>query len=351
MMSSALSLKLMGALWVVGVVLYLGNTGGVGAAPGFVGTTFTDRLPGVDSPGPWPTWLEGPDNTILMSFVLDGEVHIASSQDVGRSWQVYATIQTEGKGFAPCISGYFTRLSETTLLLRVYADTHSYWVRSDDNGRTWSQSISVVAGIGGGTAPIRVMSDGRWAAAHDRRRADGGYDACVLWSSDQGQTWGEPITFPTPVDGNKCISENDIVELGPNSYVAAIRADEGMEGSWDGFYLSWSNDGLEWSAPVPLGDRGRMPLFYRVGNLWALCYRLYDAALGIQHSAIRFSRDGKDWSPPMLIEHGVNAAPFIVQVDRRIIAFNTRYPERTRITRDDITAKVRQLLGHAGTIN
>jgi hypothetical protein len=94
-----------------------------------------------------------------------------------------------------------------------------------------------------------------------------------------------------------------------------------------------------------------MPLFYRVGKLWALCYRLYDAALGIQHGAIRFSRDGQAWSPPMIIEQGVNAGPFLVQVQGRTIAFNTRYPERTRITRNDITEKVKQLQKHAGTIN
>ncbi len=73
----------------------------------------TDRLPGEDIPGPWPTWIEGPDNTILMSFVHDGKVQIASSQDTGRSWQVYATIQAAGRRFRHWCSGYFTRISET----------------------------------------------------------------------------------------------------------------------------------------------------------------------------------------------------------------------------------------------
>jgi len=308
---------------------------------------FTNRLPGTDVAGPWPTWIEGPDNTILMSFNYDGKVHIASSQDMGRRWQVFSAVEVPDDAIW---GGYFTRLSENTLLLRLSQGKQSYWVRSDDNGHTWSQPTPILSGLYTSPAPIRVMSDGRWAATFYFEKKENRYNGCILWSDDQDQTWSEAIEFPTPTDGNKVLDECDIIELGPNSYVAAIRSDEGIEGSWDGFYLSWSNDGLDWSAPVPLGDRGRMPLLYRVGSLWALCYRLYDATLGIQHSAIRFSRDGKEWSPPMIIEHGVNAAPFIVAVNDRIIAFNTRYPQRTRITRHDITAKVRRLLHHLGTI-
>jgi len=347
------------AMVSVGITSAVPESAGEEAGP----MTLTDRLPGSDGAWPCPTWIEGPDSTILMSFNYDGKIHIASSNDKGHSWEVFSTIQIPDKSIG---GGYFTRLSETTLLLRLSEGKQSYWVRSDDNGRTWSEPTLIVSSLSGGvvafvTAPIHVMSDGRWAATSYIRTEEKEYSACMLWSDDQGQTWSEPIEFPAPTDGNKRLDECDIIELSPNNYVAAIRSDEGQEGSWDGLYLSWSNDGLDWSAPVPtsgaappsLCERGRMPLLYRVGSLWAVCYRLWDPGLGIQHNAIRFSRDGKEWSPPMITQYGVsvNAAPFIVQVNGRILAFNDRYPERTRLTRRDITAKVRRLLGHAGTIN
>ncbi len=342
--------------WLVVVVVLsmaMVSVGVTSAAPESAGEetspmTLTNRLPGPDEAWPGPTWIEGPDNTILMSFNYDGKIHIASSNDEGHSWEVFSTIQKPDQSIA---GGYFTRLSETTLLLRLSQGQGHCWVRSDDNGCTWSEATPILPhrpGLYASTAPLRVMSDGRWAATF-YIRTEGNDNGCMLWSDDQGQTWSEPIEFPAPTDGNKRLDECDIIELGPDNYVAAIRSDEGIEGSWDGFYLSWSNDGLDWSAPVSLGERGRMPLFYQVGDAWALCYRLYDAALGIQHNAIRFSRDGKEWSPPMIIQHGVNAAPFIVQVNGKILAFNDRYPERTRLTRHDITAKVRRLLGPAST--
>lgn len=345
-MGSALSFRLMDMFWIAAAVACLGSMSQLGCDQGLIDTTFTDRTPG---PEPWPTWNEGPDNTILMSFGYAGKTYIASSDDAGRSWRVISTTQGGGS--------YFTRLSETTLLLVVTEgagpDVRTAWIQSDDNGYTWSEPTPIVSGHYHGASPLRVMSDGRWVhTLYDSPE----FAALFTWSNDRGKTWTEPITFPTPADGNTGLSESDILELGPNDYVAAIRADQTQEGtpstrpppegSWDGFYLSWSTDGLHWSAPVSLCERGRMAMFHRLGNLWALSYRLYDPQFGLHHSAIRFSKDGKEWSPPRILEHSVNCGAFIVQVKGRIIALNTRFPARNIITRHDITEMVKELQKH-----
>jgi len=349
-MRMTMSLELMSMLWIVGLVLCLACMNGVRGEDGFIGTTFTEVLPSGGA-----SLIEGPGNTILMSVGHAGKSYIASSEDEGRSWEVVSAVEVPGKEVSG--RGYFTRVSETTLLLRGTLregdETHSCWIRSDDNGQTWSEAVPILSGLHACPAPIRVVSDGRWVATYYYWNARGA--AYVVWSTDQGQTWSEPIAaFPAPADGNQCMTETDVCELGPDSFVASIRGDEGPHKdphSWDGHYLSWSRDGVDWSVPVSLGERGRQQRFYRVGNLWALCYRLYDHALGIQHGAIRFSRDGKQWSPPMIVNQGVQDGPTIVQVNGRIIAFNHGYPDATLLTRNDITVEVRRLLKHTGTID
>jgi len=51
----------------------------------------------------------------------------------------------------------------------------------------------------------------------------------------------------------------------------------------------------------------------------------------------------------MLAHQWVQNEPFIVQVNGGIIVFNHGYPDYARLTRHDITAKVKHLLKHAGT--
>ena len=59
----------------------------------------------------------------------------------------------------------------------------------------------------------------------------------------------------------------------PRNLVAAIRSDDVENGGFDGFYFSRSHDGLTWSVPKPVGDMGRQPHFFRLGNCLALTYR------------------------------------------------------------------------------
>ena len=80
-----------------------------------------------------------------------------------------------------------------------------------------------------------------------------------------------------------------------------------------------------------------MPLFYRIGDLWALAYRQYDHEKGTQHSAVRFSRDGDQWTEPWIIESGVNAGPHLLQVGGSIIALNHLYPATNILTRHVVT--------------
>lgn len=300
------------------------------------GIFITDKLPSAS----WPAWIEGADNTILMSVHLNGKIYIASSKDEGESWRIFSKIEIPGESISSAYS--FSWLPKDILLFKFQVGDKLCWVKSSDNGYTWSAPVLIASGFNSVAAPIRVMSDGSWANTLYTQEKDL-FTAYIIRSKDQGKTWEKPVAIHMPTDGNKGTTESDIIEVSPNNYVAAIRADEGIDGAWDGFYFSWSESGDKWSVPTSLCERGRMPIFYKLGNLWALSYRLYDFAFNVQHSAIRFSLDGKEWSPPMIIEDGVNAASFLVQVNGKIIAFNTLYSERTKITRKDITELVKKV--------
>lgn len=341
--SSLRAMSLLGPL-----VLSLGGAG-------LQAQEFTDRMPGT-----WPTWIEGiEEGTILMSVQTESKrLLIASSSDLGKNWKVRSSLPI---GRITISGGYFTRLPDRSLLLTVPENTagkqHWSFVGSTDEGKTWSKPAPPIdqdeAGLPWGLpwGPIYVLQDGRWGVTGARvvnargqivgarsfKAEAVAWQSFLRWSSDQGKTWGEPVVFPTP-DGNKGLTEATIVQVGPKRLVAAIRSDGGVKGSFDGFYLAWSEDGIKWSVPVSLGEPGRMPQFYKVGTWWALSYRKY--AKGSSNSALRFSRDGKEWSKPLILEKGVNTGPALVQVKGRVLAFNARYPDRRQMTRHDITERV-----------
>lgn len=283
------------------------------------------------------SWIAGRDGSILMCA---GQ-RIARSTDGGDTWQDVCAIQ-DGKP-----NGYFTRLPDGSLLMVVSTgegDRQIGWIRSDDDGRTWSEPTPIVTlqkhwYFWG---PVCVMQDGRWGYCpyFEEVTEKGEHvrtNSMLLWSNDQGKTWSEPIVFPKAADGNRGLTEMTVAQFGPQQYFAAIRADD-TTGSWDGFYWSESSDGLNWSAPASFDERGRMPLIYKLKNGWALAYRQYDAEKGTQHSAIRFSRDGRTWSKPLSVETGVNAMPQLVELSGRIVVFNTLYPVSEMVTRHVIDA-------------
>jgi hypothetical protein len=309
------------------------------AAPQKEPVRFTTTIPTVVGGSPWPTWIEGPKGTILMAYGAagDGKVHVASSSDAGLSWREITTLD-----YASDFNNYFTRLADGSLVMVVVrkdGQTSSVgWIRSLDHGRIWSNfhPIAVNAPPNYSYGPIVEMRDGRWAYCPYYQDGEKKFHSLITWSRDQGRTWSDPVQFPTPSDGNQGLSEATVAQIGPDQYVAAIRSDEGTTPrQWDGFYFSYSQDGLKWTTPTPTapGEVGRMPLFYHIGKYWVLSYRQYVPAEKTQYSALRLSRDGVKWSTRHRIEKGANQAPFLVQIQGKLIALNNQYPAREILTR------------------
>ena len=275
-------------------------------------------------------WIEGPDDTILMAHHDSiGSPQVVESADLGLTWRGVAALPNVGP---------MTRLADGSLLMVAPAPKIGLaWVRSVDHGRSWSDPTPIPIEFRNRVyswGPIVETSDGRWAYCPYAQNGNLDADALIVWSSDRGVTWGKPIAFPTPVDGNKGLTEVALVELGPNDLLAAIRSDDVENGGFDGFYFSRSKDGVNWSTPEPVGDMGRQPHFFRLADCWALTYRQWIPSRRTNFSAVRFSHDGLKWSRPYRIQEGVQDGACLVQVRGQVIAFNQRYPqakERTRL--------------------
>lgn len=302
-----------------------------------------------DSRKSHPFCIAGPGDTILMAYRVgrSNSVQLARSTDTGLTWEVLSTVDC----FDPLHyhGGHMTLMSDDSILMVVEnRDFQRGWIRSVDGGRTWSDFILIplewkfpVYTYG----PIYEMSDGRWAyAAYAQQnwpkenrfrpnqdvRMDA--DALIIWSQDEGKTWGDPISIPDPRDGNINLSEIALLEYEPGKFLAAIRSDDAYRiddnkvAGFDGFYFSRSDDGQTWSTPQPLGDMGRQPHFHRIGDTFVLSYRQYAPWDGTGYATLRFSRDGLTWSRPFRVRRDVQDGPNLVQSHGQVIAFNQLYP-------------------------
>ena len=274
-------------------------------------------------------WIEGPDDTILMAHHdSSGPPQLAESTDLGLTWRAVAALPDAGP---------MTRLADGSLVMVTNAPgIGRAWIRSPDHGRSWSGPTPIPVEFRNRVyswGPIVETSDGRWAYCPYAQNGNLDADALILWSSDRGRTWGEAIAFPTPVDGNKGLTEVALVQLGANVLLAAIRSDDVKNGGVDGFYFSRSQDGVSWSAPEPVGDMGRQPHFFRLADCWALTYRQWIPERRTNFSAVRFSRDGGQWSRPYRIQEGVQDGACLIEVEGQVIAFNQLYPQAAIRTR------------------
>ena len=298
------------------------------SATAATGAPDSDSLPHFPAGSRGGFWIEGPDNTILMAYnASDGKGHIAISSDLGLSWRIVSASQQAGP---------LTRLADGSLLMVRERRNERDWVQSLDQGRTWSKPKPIPVKFKYPVycwGPIVEASDGRWAYCPYAQNGNLNADALIVWSSDRGQTWSKPIAFPTPSDGNKGLTELALVQLDDDSFLAAIRSDDVENGGFDGFYFSQSDDGLTWSVPRPVGDRGRQPHFFRLQNCLALTYRQWLPEASTNFSAVRFSTKGSQWSRPYRIQEGVQDGACLVQINGTLIAFNQLYPESTTRTR------------------
>ena len=182
-------------------------------------------------------------------------------------------------------------------------------VRSTDGGRTWDTEPRVLVDDRWAcSAPVREMPDGALILGVYTADDATAYGA-VLRSTDAGASWSEPVAID-PESGVRLDAETDVIRLRDGRLFAALRGDRVK------MHFATSPDGgLTWSSVEDIGFAGHCPHLTRLtGGEILLAHRLPDTALHI-------SRDeGRTWQGPHTIDTVIGAYASTVELaDRSVL--------------------------------
>lgn len=185
----------------------------------------------------------------------------------------------------------------------------TWFITSDDNGKTWTQAQELVPGDKGGRGPVKnkliVLSDGTWLApASDEKK--GVWNAFVDRSHDQGKTWTASLFLTIVRDSipGEGIIQPTLWESAPGKVHMLLRSSSGFicRSDSEDYGKTWSpvyktalpnpNSGIDLTK---LED-GTLALVYnRDGKNWGARRPL----------SIAISKDnGKTWPTSVDIETG-----------------------------------------------
>ncbi len=273
----------------------------------------------------WPNLQMLSDGTIVALIfnqpchgLWEGDLDCWASEDGGGTWRFRgrAAAHEPGTNRMNCAAGIASN-GDLVVLCSGWADRgkpdepvaghriplRSWVCRSADGGRNWSTTADFPApppeGIGGGNelipfGNIRPGADGSLRVATYLRRDDSRF-CYLLRSTDDGRSWGGPVTLHP--DGN----ETDILHLGGGRWLAACREFKRRRDVHLQLYAS-SDDGETWVRRAPLTLPRQV-----TGHLT----RLADGRILLSHGNrcwnnfgvdIRISDDeGESWGPPVRI--------------------------------------------------
>ncbi len=177
---------------------------------------------------------------------------LADSLDRGRTWSPKRPLTEGTKGMPYWNCARITQLRDGRLA--VVADLineatesrgENYLFFSSDDGATWTDPVWTPAA---GIVPDKLLEleSGRWILSCHIKNPDNEFLAQRLWASDDlGTTWSDPIIVARQDGLNLC--EVSILEIG-DTLVAFHRENSGQ--GWDCYKTLSSDQGESWGNPI-----------------------------------------------------------------------------------------------------
>lgn len=224
-----------------------------------------------------------------------GRICYTISKDEGRTWSPAAVLYD---GPDDDRDPSIVQLSDGRLLCNFFSlrrkgasweGLGSWLVRSDDNGKTWSQP-ELIASDYYCSSPVRQLPDGRLILGLYRQTESESYGAVTI-SQDGGNTWSRPVDIDN--GGYPLDAETDVIVL-KNGILYAIQRSRG-----ESMCYSESRDGgWSWSVSRPVGFPGHSPYLLRTTeDIIVLAHRLPGTSL-------HYSLDeARTWSKNIIQEY------------------------------------------------